>query len=84
MIYQVLDSIKVFFNGLIAVWTGVSVGLQTSHQVRLEVCVNLHIRQESYSICISKACGNTFEKICCRGCPSAKYQLLIIMNLITV
>lgn len=51
MIYQVLDSIKVFFNGRVAVWTGLSVDLQTSHQVFLEVCVNLHIRQESYSIC---------------------------------
>lgn len=38
---QVLDSIKVLFNGLVAFWTRLSVDLQASHQVILKVCVNL-------------------------------------------
>lgn len=38
---QVLNSIKVFLNGLIPIWTGISVDLQASHQISLKVCVNL-------------------------------------------
>lgn len=38
---QMLDSIKVIFDGLVAFWTRLSVDLQALHQVFLKVCVNL-------------------------------------------
>lgn len=83
IIYQVLDSIKVIFNGLVAFWTGLSVDLQASHQVFLKVCVNLHNRQASDIICNiqldikAKGGGNQTEKVGCLGCPSTSHQLLI-------
>lgn len=43
--YQVLDRIKVVFNGLVAFWSGLFVDLQASRQVFLKVSVNLHHRQ---------------------------------------
>ena len=43
--YQVLDCIKVIFNGLVAFFTGLSVDLQAVHQVPLKVCVDLHERK---------------------------------------
>lgn len=42
IIYQMLDSIKVVFNGLVSILTGLSVDLQALHQIGLHVSVNLH------------------------------------------
>lgn len=42
IIYQMLDSIKVVFNGLVSILTGISVDLQALHQIGLHVSVNLH------------------------------------------
>lgn len=42
--YQMLDSVKVLFNGLVSIWTGASVDIQAHHQIALHVSINLHER----------------------------------------
>lgn len=37
-----LDSIKVVFNGLVSIQTGISVDVQALHQIGLHVSVDLH------------------------------------------
>lgn len=46
---QVLDSIKVIFEGCVAFWTGLSVDLQASHHVVFKQCVNLSTVEQEHT-----------------------------------